>query len=81
MIFSFFFSKHAYKPNGTNLSNVSTYTQNPSKQLHELLILHKNFFLVLKSMREFDILSFDGGGSRGVMEVMILKDVMKQEKY
>ena len=27
-------------------------------------------------MREFDILSFDGGGSKGVMEMVILQDVM-----
>lgn len=26
--------------------------------------------------QEFDVLSFDGGGSKGVMEVIILKDVM-----
>ena len=27
-------------------------------------------------MREFDILSFDGGGSKGVMEMVLLQDVM-----
>ena len=27
-------------------------------------------------MKTFDILSFDGGGSKGAMEVVILKDVM-----
>ena len=28
-------------------------------------------------MKSFDILSLDGGGSRGVMELVILRDVMK----
>ena len=27
-------------------------------------------------MRTFDILSFDGGGAKGIMEVVILKDLM-----
>ena len=27
-------------------------------------------------MTEFDILSFDGGGSKGVMEMVLLQDVM-----
>ena len=27
-------------------------------------------------MKDFDILSFDGGGSKGVMEMVILQDVM-----
>jgi hypothetical protein len=30
----------------------------------------------LRKMKEFDILSFDGGGSKGAMEVAIIQDVM-----